>query len=594
MSDVDKSVGANPGATAVPSFWPDWAQRMAELYYTGTTAMFVLHGATHDLVRNEGANGARYGALAEFLAEQLFGRWDLVLHYDLGRGLRAFAGRDEARLRTMVEKASARIGDLAALGKEPGAVFAALDHFVQRNVMADEKDRLRTAVLFDHASFFAPNVEPGRLSIASASQLVTLLNWAASPYVKSLNMAFVLCDEKLSQLSERLTTSPHVASLEVPLPGEPARAHFVQHRLAGRDLTKVSDYGVPELARLTAGLSLVDLDTLVRSTLETGRRLDADLFRATKKRLLERLAEGLLEFVEPDFDLDLVVGHEATKQRLRDDAALLRRGALESVPMGYLICGAVGTGKTFLATCAAGSFGVPMVTLKNFRSKYVGETEANLEHLLSVLRAMGPVVVVIDEADAALGDREQEGDSGTGARVFGMIASQMGNTRYRGRILWMLLTCRPDLLPIDLKRQGRAEVHIPLFYPEDDAEIHAMFLSMAKKLGTRLAPEDVPAVPTARRGQLSGADIEGIVGRAWRRSLLAGSDRVTAESLREAALQFLPSMEGLEKELQQTAAILECTDRDFLPTSLRDRLDAPGARAALQGRLTELKRLVDS
>ena len=52
-----------------------------------------------------------------------------------------------------------------------------------------------------------------------------------------------------------------------------------------------------------------------------------------------------------------------------------------------------------------------------------------------------------------------------------MIASQMGNTRYRGRIIWMLLTSRPDLLPIDLKRQGRAEVHIPLFYPQDPGEI---------------------------------------------------------------------------------------------------------------------------
>ncbi|HXK24295.1 MAG TPA: ATP-binding protein [Myxococcota bacterium] len=576
-----------------PDSWPEWARRMGELYATGTTAMFVLHGATHDLVRIEEAGGARYGALAEFLAQQLFGRWDLVLHYDLGRGLRAFAGRDEARLRAMVEKASGRIGDLTSLGKDPGTVLAALDRFVQRNVMADETDRLGTAVVFDHASFFAPNVGPGQLSIASASQLVTLLNWASSPYVKRVNMAFVLCDEKLAQLSDRLATSPHVAALEVALPDEPAREQFARERLAGRDLQKVSDYDVGELARLTAGLSLVDLDTLLRTTLETGHRLDAELFRATKKRLLERLAEGLLEFVEPEFGLDLVVGHAAIKQRLADDAELLRRGALESVPMGYLICGPVGTGKTFLATCASGSFGVPMVTLKNFRSKYVGETEANLEHLLGVLRAMGPVVVVIDEADAALGDRDQEGDSGTSARVFGMIATQMGNTRYRGRILWMLLTCRPDLLPIDLKRQGRAEVHIPLFYPEEDAELTAMFLAMAKKLGTKLAAGDVPQVPAEKRGHLSGADIEGLVGRAWRRSLLAGSDRVTAEHLREALDQFLPSMEGLEKELQESAAVLECTDREFLPASQRKRIEAPGGRALLQQRLTELKRLVD-
>ena len=60
---------------------------------------------------------------------------------------------------------------------------------------------------------------------------------------------------------------------------------------------------------------------------------------------------------------------------------------------------------------------------------------------------MGPVVVVIDEADAALGNREAGGDSGTSSRVFSMIASQMGDTRYRGKLIWMLLTSRPDLLP---------------------------------------------------------------------------------------------------------------------------------------------------
>ena len=125
--------------------------------------------------------------------------------------------------------------------------------------------------------------------------------------------------------------------------------------------------------------------------------------------------------------------------------------------MGYLVCGPVGTGKTFLAECYAGSIGIPCVKLKNFRSKYVGETEGNLQRVLTVLRSLGPVIVVIDEADAALGDRNQQGDSGTSGRIFSMIAQQMGDTRYRGRIIWMLLTCRPDLLPIDLKRQGRAE-----------------------------------------------------------------------------------------------------------------------------------------
>src|ERR1039458_9691785 len=40
----------------------------------------------------------------------------------------------------------------------------------------------------------------------------------------------------------------------------------------------------------------------------------------------------------------------------------------------------------------------------------------------------------------------------------------------RGKVIWFLLTCRPDLLPVDLKRQGRAEEHIALFYPDTQEE----------------------------------------------------------------------------------------------------------------------------
>jgi SpoVK/Ycf46/Vps4 family AAA+-type ATPase len=417
-----------------------------------------------------------------------------------------------------------------------------------------------------------------------------MLNWAMSPHVKRLNMAFVMIDEKLADLSDRLTGNPHVATIEVPLPEEKAREAFVRATTMDRPLADYSDFDATELAKLTAGISQTDLNVLIQSARESGKRLDTTAFRSLKKRLLERQCHGLLEFIEPRWTLDTVVGHEAAKARLREDAALLKRGALDSLPMGYLLCGPVGTGKSFLAQCVSGEIGVPCVILKNFRSKYVGETEGNLERVLSVLRAMGPVVVVVDEADAALGSREAEGDSGTSSRVFAMIAAQMGDTQYRGRIIWMLLTARPDLLPIDLKRQGRAEVHIPLFYPTDEAEVRQMFVILAKKLGSQLAIEDVPPIP--QLGQLSGADIEGMVGRAWRTSILAGADHVTRQALVQVVSEFMPSTQGLERELQETAAILECTDRQFLPPAIVKKTEIQGGRATLQERLTALKQLV--
>ncbi|MEO6213337.1 MAG: AAA family ATPase [Vicinamibacterales bacterium] len=573
----------------LPDF-PPWAAQLSELYFSGTTAAFLLHGNTYDLSRIGGATDVRYGVLAEFLAEQLFGRWSLVLHYDLGRGLRVLAGRDEQRLKEMVTLANKRLGDVSSLSRDPAATFALLDRFVRQNIMAPEDDRISLAVIMEQASFLFPSGEPGRQTLQSSAQLVTMLNWAMSPHVKRLNMAFIMVDEKLADVSDRLAGNPHVATIEVPLPDQKERDTFIRASIGEAPIETFSDFDAAQLAALTAGISLTDLNVLVQSARESGKRLDATVFRALKKRLLERQCRGLLEFIEPRWTLDTVVGHDAAKQRLRDDAALLKRGALDTLPMGYLLCGPVGTGKSFLAQCVSGEIGVPCVMLKNFRSKYVGETEGNLERVLSVLRAMGPVVVVVDEADAALGSREQSGDSGTSSRVFGMIASQMGDTAYRGRIIWMLLTARPDLLPIDLKRQGRAEIHIPLFYPTDENEIRQMFVILAKKLGSRVAVEDVPAIP--QRGHLSGADIEGMVGRAWRTSLLAGADHITREALAEVVSQFMPSTQGLERELQETAAILECTDRQFLPPAILRVVTAEGGHARLQARLTALKQLV--
>src|SRR5437762_7557617 len=580
-----------PRRSELPAWLPAWARQLADLYFSGTTAAFVLHGNTYDLFRLSVGDDKRYGVLAEFLAEQLFGRWSLVLHYDLSRGLRAFAGRDEKRLKDMVTLANKKVGDLSALPKDPPATFATLDRFVRNNIMAAEDDRLSVAVIMDQASYIFPSGEPGRLSLQASSELVTMLNWAMSPHVKRLNMAFVLVDEKLADLSDRLAGNPHVATIEVPLPGEKERETYIQASSGpASSLKDYSDFGAAELAALTAGISLTDLNVLVQSARESGKRLDANAFRALKKRLLERQCQGLLEFIEPRWTLDTVVGHDAAKARLREDAALLKRAAFDTLPMGYLLCGPVGTGKSFMAQCVSGEIGVPCVILKNFRSKYVGETEGNLERVLSVMRAMGPVVVVVDEADAALGSREAEGDSGTSSRVFAMIAAQMGDTQYRGKIIWMLLTARPDLLPIDIKRQGRAEVHIPLFYPTDEAEIRQMFVILAKKLGSKVAAEDVPPIP--QRGHLSGADIEGMVGRAWRASLLAGADHITRDTLSAVVAEFIPSTQGLERELQETAAILECTDKQFLPPAMLVKTAEEGGRAKLQARLTALKHIV--
>jgi len=113
---------------------------------------------------------------------------------------------------------------------------------------------------------------------------------------------------------------------------------------------------------------------------------------------------------------------------------------------------------------------------------------------------------------------------------------------------------------------------------------------LAKKLKGSIAPEDLPPIPHV--GQLSGADIEGMVGRALRISLLAGSETITRDALAQVFAEFLPSTQGIEKEMQELAAILECSDRQFLPPAMAKQIDGDG-RSRVQQKFLELKRLVE-
>jgi len=583
--------GPLPRTLNLPEWYPAWARELAELYYSGTTCLFVLHGNVHDLIRCPRPDGGdSYCALPEFLATQVFGSWDVIIHYDLARGIRALAGNDSERLKEMARWLTARLGDVSQWPREPEKVLLVLDAMVERILLEGSNRRPSLGIVLDYAQYLAPEGDLGSLARGHGTNLVRFLGWAQNPYIKRANVAFCLVAEKVAELNDRLVQSPHVADVEIPLPDAEERERFC--RWAGwQDASDTTSLGAKQIAQLANGLSLTSLNVLLAQGKHAGQKVDAQRFKELKKMMIERQCQGLLEFIEPNHTLDLVVGQEAAKERLKQDAALISRGLLGAAPMGYLLCGPVGTGKTFLAECYAGSIGIPCVVLRNFRSKYVGETEGNLEQVLTVLRSLGPVVVIIDEADAALGDRQAGGDSGTSSRVFGMIASQMGDTRYRGRIIWMLLTSRPDLLPIDLKRQGRAEVHIPLFYPQDEAELREMFLVMARKNKIPLAAENLP--PLNPEQHLSGSDIESIVLTAKRKVLTEGRSEVTAEDLLHAFEEFIPSAQGLEKEKQELAAVLECTQRSFLPPSWREKLAEPDGRARLQERFMAIRSLLE-
>jgi SpoVK/Ycf46/Vps4 family AAA+-type ATPase len=541
---------------------PAWAQKLAQKYYTRTVSTFIVYGAVRDLqpVTKDGG-GRDFANLKTFLGAELFGGRDHVIYYDRSSGIRSQAPETQQDFTRAMAGYDALYGtDYAkVMPRDPGRAFQIIENYLRLRVSEGKS----LALVIDFAETIAPAGDVGTQSAEDRFTLATLIKWAQDPQFLQGDISIVLLAENLADISGRLSRNPYVSNIELSLPGEDERLEFVKWKLEGKKLSSVSDVPVAALAKMTAGLSRINLDRLLTEAIEAGMRITPEILKDKKKEIIQAECHGLLEFIEPAWTLDVVAGHAKAKKMLRDAASMLKKGRIEVMPMGYLVSGPVGTGKTFLVTCFAGEIGIPCVKFLNFRSQWQGVTESNLEKIFNLLKALWPVAVMIDEADAFLGDRDAGGDSGTSSRVFASIASFMGNTEFRGKIVWFLLTCRPDLLPIDLKRQGRAEEHLALFYPQTDAERDELFKAMQKK--TKV-PVEVPNFSKLTSGHpFSGADIEAILIRSKFKAATDGRDQVTALDVEAVVKDFVPPSYPLELELQNLVAVQECTSRELLP-----------------------------
>lgn len=565
---------------------PPWGADLVRAVRAKQSNTFVIHGVPFDLVPLRSSAGFRFLSLEEFLVSQLFAGWASMLTYNRAEGLGfatpAARSHFEERLRSYDAVHGTTWAD--RLPRDAANCFALLDSYFRH--CAAQSPARPVVLMLPFAETVVPAADVSNRGPEDRAVLVYLRKWSQDPVLLAKNIVIVLVTETLADLDPKLLRSHATREIEIVRPTQEERLEYLEAVRAPEWYRKMSELPPVRLAELTAGMTRVQLAQMLDGADANNEALTRERVRRIKKEVIETEGLGLLEYVEPKYDLSMVAGMPAVKDRLRRAARAIARGNPAAVPMGYLVCGPVGSAKSFLVECFANEIGFPCVKLKNFRSMWVGETEANLERILKILAALTPVGVVIDEADAALGNREQSGDSGTQNRVFAQIATFMGDTRYRGRILWFLITSRPDLLPIDLKRQGRAEEHIPLFYPETVEEYDEIYRVMLKKLGIKTPVTQVSEVASKEHLLgLSGSDLESVLVRAVQEAEAAEATEVSAEHLRKAFADFLPSSNYREREMQILCAVLESTSRELLPERYRN-MD----RGDIQAMIAEIKK----
>src|SRR6266478_64153 len=558
-----------------------WALELARRWNGGTYSLFVLHGNIFDLFPVQDGSSVNYVPLKTFLVRRLFPERACLLFYDISDGLTFGSADMQKRFFEWLEVYdTTENSNFHAAG--PPRDFVRLAPVLRRFFLrvAEEKEKWRgITLIIDFPEKLIPASPEANASSEERMNQVTFLKWAAAPELARLDIGVVLVTESASELNARLLQNPFVAQVSIDLPDADERVRYLQSGWAeamadGKPFADWSDFAPKELAGRTSGLNLLRIRHFLAEAIRNGIRVTQEHVTASKKRLIEEYCQGLVRFKDPKpgVDLDCVATHEAAKKKLRELAWLFKNAKTDVIERGVLVPGRVGVGKSFLIDCFASECGLPVMEMGEFRSKWVGDTERQQMRILMTIRALGPVIVVVDEADAVFGNREADGDSGVSGRVFAAFAAHIGDSSLRGRELWVAMTSRPDLLSIDMKRQGRFGLCLPLFPAQGPEDVVELFSTVARVKNIALS-EPILAYIRESLGTrpLTGSDVESILTRAKERAVLARrDDDVQLGDLEEAVNSFIDPLDPDLLRLQELAAVLSCSDKRYLPERYRN------------------------
>ncbi|HVO64739.1 MAG TPA: ATP-binding protein [Terriglobales bacterium] len=554
----------NPGtASESPrSGLPQWALDAVQLYESNAANQFIVFGNVNDEMVIPSAN-PHLGSLTEFLLQVLLPRFDVILSYDIGNGIRVEKGGE-------IFSKWPQMKEDPNLPKAPRPAVETLTHYFRytANLARLNRERVQVGCIIKSADLLAPAVQGGfDYDLNALASLIR--DWSSETLLAGHSLATFLVTENLNDLHPLVVNNPRAArvKLALPSPDELSQAFNFLKPTYPCALREFSGQ-LQNIAQQLAGSTLGAIETLLKTREYSQQCLVPDDLVKLKKQLVEQDCNGLIEFIESGRTLDDIHGQEKVKAWLRQDIALWQHSDLAAMPKGYLLCGPVGTGKTFMVECLAGEARVPVVKLKNFRDKWVGSTEGNLERIFRLLQALGRCYVFIDEADQAIGRRDAgSSDSGISGRIYSMLAEEMGSSTNRGKLIWILASSRPDLIEIDLKRPGRVDVKIPLFPTTNAQESFGLIRMLCHKRGIDIPESEFPTLKATIPLLLTPGAAEVLAVKIYRLVRTSSTDALSAVRACLSDYQNPVPLETLESQIR--LAVAEASDLEFVPTNFR-------------------------
>jgi ATPase family associated with various cellular activities (AAA) len=545
---------------------PQWARTVADLYESNAASQFVIYGNINDRMVLPGAAAARLGALPDFLLGGLLSRFDVVLSYDLGNGIRIEKGPE-------IFSKWPHFQESQKDWKAPRPAVETLTRYFRycANLTRLNQPIVQVGCIIKNADLLVPALQGG-LDYDLNALASLMRDWSNESLLAGHALATFLVTENLNDLHPLIVNNPRIARVRIDLPssGELLEAFRAIAPSFPVSLSQMTG-DLPAVAEQLAGTTLGALESVIKTKEHRKEQLGTADLAKLKKDLVEKDTSGLIEFIETSGTLNDLYGLEKIKAWLRQDIELWKKNDTAALPKGYLLCGPVGTGKTFLVECLAGEANVPIVKMKNFRDKWVGSSEGNLEKIFRLIHALGRCYVFIDEADQALGRREgASGDSGVGGRIYSMLAEEMGDSANRGKVIWVLASSRPDLIEVDLKRPGRVDLKIPLFPTTTPREGFDLLRMLCAKRGLAIADDAFGALESSIPPLLTPGAAEALVMKVYRqvRTNALPLDEVLRQCLAEYQNPIAPEV----MEFQIQIAVSEASALEFVPQIFRRKL----------------------